>query len=73
MGRTVSIILWVGALLGVVVGTLFLVDTILTSQSAPQQGAGAAMAAAVAVLPYVAARAFDAIRRSGEKAASPKK
>jgi uncharacterized membrane protein (UPF0136 family) len=62
MGKSVSVLLWVGTLGGVVVGTVFFVDSILTAQSAPQQGALAAMGAAAAILPYVAARAFDAIR-----------
>lgn len=64
MVRLISIILWVGALLGVAVGTFLLIDSFLSALSAPQQGALAATGAAAAVLPYVAARAWDEITRA---------
>lgn len=64
MGRGISGLLWLGALLGVAVGTFFFIDSILSAQSAPQQGALAAMGATAAILPYIAARAFDALREA---------
>jgi hypothetical protein len=64
MGRVISNLLWFGAMLGVVLGTLLMIDGFLSDQTAPQQGARAAMAVALAVLPYIAARAADAIRRN---------
>lgn len=60
-GRTLSIMCWVGALLGAVVGGL-MVAVALVGGNAPQQGAGAAVGVGLAVVPYVFARAFDAIR-----------
>lgn len=64
MGPVISTILWLGTLLGAAVGTFLLIGGMFSAQSAPQQGAAAAMAAAAAILPYVAARAFDAVRRN---------
>lgn len=54
---------WALAGAGVVLGILQMVTVGASASSAPQQAAGAAMAAAYAVIPYVAARAFDQITR----------
>lgn len=51
--------LWVIACLGAVAGGLTLVGTFLGAASAPQQAAGAAFAAALAVVPYVFARGVE--------------
>lgn len=61
----VSQALWLAVFVGAFVGAALLVPTILGGDdvSAPQQGAGAAMAAACVVLPYCAARAFDQVTR----------
>lgn len=61
-GRTLSIMLWLGALLGALAGGLMVVAALVGS-SAPQQGAGAAIGCGLAVVPYVVARAFDEMRR----------
>lgn len=54
--------LWVAVAGGGVLGGLQLL-AVLAADSAPQQGALAASAAASAVLPYCVARAFDEITR----------
>jgi hypothetical protein len=59
MARIGSVLLWLVALAGAGVGTLFFVLAVMGSNGAPQETAGAAMACAIAVLPYVAARAWD--------------
>lgn len=52
---------WVLTIIGSVIGGFFMVDALLVSTSAPQQGAAAAVAVGFAVLPYVFARACDQI------------
>ena len=52
-------------LLGTVLGSLFLVDTLMGQTSAPQQAAGAAIAVAFAILPYCFSRAVDGLADSG--------
>ena len=49
---------WLLAFLGALVGGVILLGS-LSASSAPQQGAGAAVAVACAVIPYVIARAFS--------------
>ena len=46
------LLFWGLAILGALVGGLSLLMTWATAGSAPQQAAGAAMAAAVAIIPY---------------------
>jgi hypothetical protein len=53
-------------ILGAIVGTLVLVWTTVASDTAPQQAAGYAMACALAVVPYVFARAIDLSRDENE-------
>ena len=53
-----SILFLIAALGGCIAGGFQLVDTFVSAQSAPQQAAGAAMAAACAVIPYCWARIF---------------
>ncbi|MEX1107275.1 MAG: hypothetical protein WEC00_00040 [Dongiaceae bacterium] len=42
-------------------GAFALMDTLVNAESAPQQAAGAAMALAISVIPYVFVRAIDLI------------
>lgn len=52
-------ICWVLALLSAGIGMIQLIVTFRTAESAPQQGAGAALAVALAVIPYCIARAVQ--------------
>lgn len=56
-------IIWVLALLSAGAGMIELVITLRYAESAPQQGAGAAMAVALAVIPYCMARAVQLFSR----------
>ncbi len=47
------------AFIGALIGALDFIGTMGAAESAPQQAAGAAMAMAWAVLPYVCARAME--------------
>ena len=46
-------------ILGCIVGAFILTDVMLTATGAPQQGAGAALAVAFAVIPYCFVRAVE--------------
>ena len=59
-GRIIIAICWVATVIGCLVGGVILFFS-FSSPSAPAQGAGAAMAAACAVIPYVFARAAEAL------------
>lgn len=54
--------LWVVTLLAALVAGAVLALTVLLATGAPQQAAGAAIAVAVAVIPYVLARAAEGLR-----------
>lgn len=54
-------ILWLITLLGAASGGFTLLDTFKSAESAPQQAAGAALAVALAVIPYCINRALDQI------------
>lgn len=56
-----TIIFWIVSILGAAVGAFQLAETFSSAASAPQQAAGAAMAAACAVIPYCLARAIQAL------------
>jgi hypothetical protein len=56
-------LLWVLTILGSLIGGGFLVAALDGDNSAPQQAAGAGIAIAFGVLPYVCARAVDEMRR----------
>lgn len=56
--------LWVLPILGALAGAFFLYMAITEADSAPKEAAGAAIAAAFAVLPYVLVRSIDAIGES---------
>lgn len=60
--EAVSKLMWAGVLGGTLIGGFQLLGT-LAATSAPQQAAGAAMAAAWAIIPYVFARACDELLR----------
>lgn len=55
--------LWIMPILGALLGTAVLVITVLGSSGAPQEAAGAAIAAACAILPYVFVRAIGEMAR----------
>ncbi len=57
-----NIALNIGTIFGILAATSILFDTLTKSQSAPQQAAGAAMATALVIIPYVAARTFNMIK-----------
>lgn len=52
---------WVLALLGALLAAFVLVVMVAGANGAPQEAAGAAIAAAIAVIPYVFARAVEAL------------
>lgn len=56
-------ILWLWTMVAGLTASGLLVFTFTQAQSAPQQGAGAAMAAAVVVVPYCLARAVQSYKR----------
>jgi hypothetical protein len=53
------VILWVLTIIGAAFGTLVLLSSLFSAQSAPQQAAAAAIAVALVVLPYCCARALS--------------
>jgi len=57
----VASLFWVVALAGAVVAGVVAVSGIMNAQSAPQEAAAAGMAVAIAVIPYVFARAVQAL------------
>ena len=67
--RVISIVLWLCAFVGAMFGGLVFVVGIAASQAAPQQAAVAGIACALAVVPYVVARAWSELIR--ESAAAP--
>jgi hypothetical protein len=54
---------WGLTMLGSLIGGVVFFFALLTSNGAPQEAAGAALAIGFAVLPYVFARAFDELNR----------
>ena len=60
-------LMWVLPILGAVAGAGMLALTLTSASGAPQEAAGAAIACAAAVIPYVLARAVDALRGHGEE------
>ena len=59
--------LWVLTLIGAVFGGLTIVITLGASSSAPQEAAGFAMACALAIVPYVFARAAQGLGATDTK------
>lgn len=57
-----AFLLWVLSFVGAVLGGFVLFVTFTQSKGAPQEAAGAAIACALAVLPYVAARSITELR-----------
>ena len=55
--------LWVLVMLAELGAGVLLVLTVLAAKGAPQEAAGAAMAAVIAIAPYCFARAFDEFTR----------
>ncbi len=52
-------LVYIFTILGGIVGSILLFDAFTSADSAPQQAAGAAMAAACVVIPYCVARSFE--------------
>lgn len=52
-------VFWILTILGVFAGAVTFIDAMFTANGTPQQAAGAAMAVAMAVLPYCLARAMS--------------
>ena len=61
-GDVIGRIFWCGTALGVAAATIQLIAA-LGATAAPQQAGAAALAAAFAVIPYVAARTWDELLR----------
>lgn len=59
----ISRLIWMGTGLGSCLAAFQLITAIATSNGSPQQAAGAAIAIAYAVIPYVFARTFDEVFR----------
>jgi hypothetical protein len=57
-------VLWMIALLSAAAGGFELFNTMALAKSAPQQAAGAGMALAYAVIPYIAVRAIEGMMTS---------
>lgn len=58
------VVFWVVTLLAACAAGFQLVDTFASATSAPQQAAGAALAVAIAVIPYIFTRCLQSIREA---------
>lgn len=56
-------VLWIITIICSILGTLFFVLTVATSNGAPQQAAGASIALCLAVIPYVLSRAVSELKK----------
>jgi len=61
LGRIILLLAWLGVIAGAAVGGTFVVFALTGAESAPQEAAGAAIGIAIAVIPYVIARAMSGI------------
>lgn len=59
--RFLAILAWLGTVIGAGFGFVILIGGFSTAQSAPQEAVVAALACAVAILPYCIARSFTEI------------
>ena len=57
---------WIITIIGSAIGLLTLIATLLGSNGAPQEAAGAAIAVAFAVIPYCLARALSEMGSKGK-------
>lgn len=55
--------LWIITIIFSILGALVFVGTVASSNGAPQEAAGAAMALCLAVIPYVISRAVSEIKK----------
>jgi hypothetical protein len=62
---------WLLPILGSLGGSFFLYEALFSSDTAPKQAAGAALACAVAILPYVLARSIQTVADNGPKKDAP--
>lgn len=62
MAKGINALFYVGALLGGLLATFFLIDAVLSRGSAMQQGAEATMALAAVLVPFIMGRAWAALR-----------
>lgn len=60
-------LLWVITLIGALLGGVVIILVTISSQSAPQEAAGYALACALAVIPYVFTRAAMALQAASRK------
>lgn len=60
------VFLWIVTILGCLAGGIALLDGLMEN-SAPKQGAGAALAAAFAIVPYVFTRSVEGLRNVGRE------
>ncbi|HPJ36692.1 MAG TPA: hypothetical protein PK358_17785 [Spirochaetota bacterium] len=56
-------VLWILTIVFSILGALLFVGTIASSNGAPQEAAGSAMALCLAVIPYVLSRAVSEIKK----------
>lgn len=56
-------LLWITSLICAFVATIMFYLTLVGARSAPQEAAGCAIALALAVIPFIAARAWDEISK----------
>ena len=63
---------WLVTSIAAILGVLQLVVTFSASASAPQQAAGAAMACAVVIVPYVFSKAMEGLQQHHQAAAPPR-
>ena len=56
-------LLWIASLICCVIAFFIFNATVVGARSAPQEAAGMSMALAVAIIPYVAARAWDELTK----------
>jgi hypothetical protein len=62
-----KIFFWIITILACIVAGLLFFMTVTSSNGAPQEAAGAAMACAIAIIPYVLARAVEKLFRNEQK------
>lgn len=61
--RIILILAWIGALFGAIASTVVLVAGVAGAGGAPGEAAAAGIACAVAIIPYVFARALEGVAK----------
>jgi hypothetical protein len=62
-----KIFFWIVTILACIIAGSLFIFTITSSKGAPQEAAGAAMACAVAIIPYVFARAVEKLSNNDKE------